>query len=317
MTILKLLNSSVFTSGEAVARALKISRSAVHKRINMLRAKGYSIIGGSNQGYLLVSKPDLLIPEELESHLSKQNSLVKKINYCTTVNSTQTVAKDAAIKGSSHGTLFIAEKQSNGYGRVQRQWASPEGGIWFSIILRPKINPDKVPAIALVISLSLAEAIERITGLKPLIKWPNDIMLNGKKLAGILVEMSAEIGRVNWIVAGIGINVNNKIPEPLKGKAISLCEVTGANVNRAMLLGAILTSFQDHYKRFLLNDFSHFREIYNRRSFLKNKKVTVLEGETLHQGLVEGVDPNGYLALRLKDGNLKKIVSGDLIKIQK
>jgi BirA family transcriptional regulator, biotin operon repressor / biotin---[acetyl-CoA-carboxylase] ligase len=312
MSLLKLLNTTTYISGQKIAKSLDISRAAVHKRIQALRDKGYKISGGSNHGYILVSKPDLMIPEEVRSHFTSPNSLAKNIIYNHSLASTQTLAKEIAANGGGHGTLVIAEKQSAGYGRVRRRWASPKGGMWFSLLLRPVINPEKVPVLALVVSLSLAQTLEKALGLAPKIKWPNDIMLDGKKTVGILIEMSAEIGRVNWVVAGIGINANNKISGVLSGKAASISAKTGGKIDRPALVAKILDDLEKHYEEFLTKDFCFFKRAYNERSFLNGRKVLVREGDSDFEGKVESVDDVGRLELRLNNGTTRKIVSGEL-----
>lgn len=312
MELLNILSNEKFVSGQKIADILSISRSAVHKRIQKLRRRGYKIQGEQNLGYTLISKPDALFAEEIELYFEPGNPAVNKILYFPQIDSTQIIAKDLGSKGEDEFTLLVAEKQDCGYGRLKRNWSSPEGGIWFSLILRPLLPPDRIPQLTFVMSLSICKTIERMFKVSPKIKWPNDVMLSGRKLCGILTEMSAEVGRTNWVVLGVGLNANNTLPVFLKKVAISLKSELGLAVNRPSLLSTILTNFKKSYAEFCKKGFGIFKPEYNKRSFLAHKKIKVNTGERTIQGLFKGIDGDGYLLLQLNSGATEKIVFGDV-----
>jgi BirA family biotin operon repressor/biotin-[acetyl-CoA-carboxylase] ligase len=312
MDILTILAEKEHSSGEDMAARLGISRAAVHKRIQKLREKGYCIRGEKNSGYSLVSRPDLLLPEELRRYLDKTN-LIKKIIYNTEIPSTQITAKEHAGEPDSDGTLVIAERQTMPYGRMRRQWFASEGGIWFSLVLKPALLPDRIPHMTFVMSLALTRAINRICSLPAKIKWPNDITIHGKKCVGILTEISAEVGRLNWVVIGVGVNVNNLLPEALREDAVSLSSLTGSSVNRTELCAAILEEFGLIYSRFCAEGFALFEKEYNAQSALVGKKITIDTGQETYHGTVEKIDTDGYLWLNPGDGPVRKIMVGTVI----
>lgn len=314
MDILYLLSTKKNISGEEIARTLNISRAAVHKKIIRLRKQGYRIIGHKNIGYSLLFKPDLLLPEEIKYYLNKNNEFGKSILYYSKIDSTQTKAKILANNGEQEGTLIISETQGEGYGRQKRKWFSPRGGIWLSIILKPNIYPEYVPQITLLLSIAVCRAIEYLLDINTKIKWPNDIMLKNKKLGGILTEMSAEVGKTNWIVTGLGLNANNKILYSLESKAVSLYDILKKKINRAQLVGEIINIFYKMYKDYCKNGFSKFKKEYNGLSYIISKKIKIIDTDRTLSGTAQEVDDDGYLWLKLDNGDEFKIISGEVIK---
>ena len=313
MNILTQLSSKEYISGEILAETLGVSRAAVHKRICKLREQGYRIIGGKNRGYRIVSRPDILLPEEVMSRMAQGGDSWRFV-YEMATSSTQTIAKELAGRNDTENTVVLAERQTGGYGRFQRQWSSPQGGIWCSLVLRPAVSPEHVHFITFIISICVCRALERVAGVTALIKWPNDIVVNNKKLAGILVEMSAEIGRVNWVVAGIGINVNNTLPETLKASAASLKTVTGKKYPRAAILAAFLEEYESSLPLFVAGGFDAFRDEYCHRFWLQDTPVSVQTGQETITGIVNGIDTDGALLLKTPEKGVRRIIAGTIVK---
>ncbi|GAJ11566.1 unnamed protein product, partial [marine sediment metagenome] len=235
--MLKFLREKEYVSGEVLAQKLSISRVAIWKQIQKLKDMGYKITSDQNLGYCLVSRPDLLLPQEIQRGLSTKY-IGKEIYYFPELKSTNIMAKEKALhraEGISEGTLIIAERQSAGKGRLGREWFSPAGGIWLSIILYPQLSPSYISRITLMTAVAVVKAIKVCTQIESQIKWPNDILINEKKVCGILTEMSAELDIINWVVVGIGINVNidyREFPEDIQENTISLKEASSKEVLR-------------------------------------------------------------------------------------
>jgi len=213
-----------WVSGEALSNKIAVSRSAVWKHICKLREEGYVIESSPKKGYLLRKAPDLLFPNEIREGLDTKVFGKRDIVYFTETDSTNTRAKDLAARGAPEGTLVISERQTKGRGRKGRSWFSPsQGGIYTSLILRPSISPSEAPKITLLSAVVVAETLRSLTGLSAIIKWPNDILINGKKIAGILTEMSTEMDAIDYIVVGLGLNVNTPdFPDDIREKATSI-----------------------------------------------------------------------------------------------
>jgi BirA family biotin operon repressor/biotin-[acetyl-CoA-carboxylase] ligase len=311
MGILSILSSKEYISGQKIAGYLGVSRAAVHKQILKLKKQGYIIKGHKNLGYLLSSKPDLITPEELNLILGENFIFTRQVIYREEFVSTQIAAKKLAEDKLGEGTLVICERQTGAYGRLQRPWAAPQGGLWFSLILRPNILPDKVPQITLAMSIAITRVLKREFRVEPLIKWPNDIIVNNKKLCGILTEMSAEVGNTNWVVVGVGLNVNNKIPKNLKNTAVSLQEVSGKEINRPKLLSDILTNFSIVYDDLCKKGFADFQDEYDSYAYLTGKQIKVKTANAIITGIAKGVDSDGYLLIKTSNNGIFKVISGD------
>ncbi len=302
--ILKTLRESGnYVSGERLSKQLGISRVSVWKHIGNLRQDGY-VVEASPRGYRLVSSPDLLLPCEFPE-------VEHKIHHFGKIGSTMIVARELAKRGVEEGTMVLAESQFHGRGRLTREWLSPEGGIYFTIILKPKISPAYAPRINLMASVAVARAIREVCGLKAELKWPNDVLIKGKKVCGILAEMEAEVDVINFINLGIGINVNASIPQYEK-EATSLKDELGEEVPRKELLKAVLKEINE--QQALLTEDKLLREWKN-LSVTLNKQVRIMTlcGEVMGRAI--DIDSNGALVLRSEDGSLRSIIAGDCIHL--
>ena len=261
--ILKALKQEKTVSGQELGKKLNISRTAVWKHINELRSLGYEIDSSPQSGYSLIKNTPLLLPEEIGSDLNTQ-FIGKHILHYDEISSTQDKAAQLAVEGALDGTVVISEMQTNGRGRKGRSWVSlPKGGIYLSMILRPKLMPSQVVQIPLIAGIALTNAIIKTTSLQPKIKWPNDIIISKKKVGGILTEMSSEIDGINYVILGIGLNVN--IPDslllgPTAGIATSLLTECGESISRAKLVQCFLFEFETTYLKFLASGFASVRD---------------------------------------------------------
>jgi len=316
--ILKFLREKEYVSGEVLAQKLGISRVAIWKQIQKLKDIGYKIRSDQNLGYCLVSRPDLLIPQEIQRGLST-NYIGKEIYYFPELKSTNIMAKEKALhraEGIDEGTLIIAEKQSAGKGRLGREWFSPVGGIWLSIILYPQLSPSYISRITLMTAVAVVKAIKICTQIKSQIKWPNDILINEKKVCGILTEMSAELDIINWVVVGIGINVNidhRDFPEDIQENTISLKEILGKEVLRVKLAQTFLQEFEKYYEILKRREFSSVLKEWKLYSHTLGKKIEVNIGEKVVTGEAIDINESGALILKKEDGELIEIISGTII----
>jgi BirA family biotin operon repressor/biotin-[acetyl-CoA-carboxylase] ligase len=301
-------------SGEELARRLECSRAAVWKRIAALRRRGYRIDGQHAGGYSLAGTPDRLGPVELAPHLTGS---WRRVHWYEEIDSTQRVARELARDGAPEGTVVIAEAQTAGRGRLGRVWHSPPGlNLYCSIVLRPALAPNAVPQIALVCGVAVAAAIEQATGQRSAIKWPNDVLLGGRKVAGILVEMDSELERVRHVIPGIGVNLNapaSAFPRALRTKAGSLLAVTGRRVDRAAFTAGLLAALEARYGRFLTEGFaSSVRAEWESLSCLTGTHVRVVASDGELAGTVVGLDADGALRLQQESGRELRVVAGEV-----
>ncbi|OGD35370.1 biotin--[acetyl-CoA-carboxylase] ligase [Candidatus Atribacteria bacterium RBG_16_35_8] len=316
--ILKFLREKEYISGEALAQKLGISRVAVWKQIQRLKDMGYEIIADQNLGYCLISRPDLLIPQEVRGELFTKY-IGKEIYYFPELKSTNIMAKEKALHRAeeiNEGTLIIAERQSAGKGRLGREWFSPAGGIWLSIILYPQLPPSYIPRITLMTAVAVVKAIKMCTQIESQIKWPNDMLINEKKVCGILTEMSAELDIINWVVVGIGINVNiehREFPEDIHENTISLKEVLGKVVLRVKLVQIFLQEFEKYYESLKRREFSSILKEWKLYSHTLGRKIRVDMGERIVTGEAVNINEEGALILKKENGELVEIISGTII----
>lgn len=314
-------NQETYVSGQELCEQLGVSRTAVWKAIKQLKETGYVIEAVQNKGYHLLMVPDILSESEIASRLHTK-WLGKSIRYFDELDSTNTEAKRIAEEGREsdwHGAVVVADMQTAGRGRRGRSWASPHGaGLFFTILLKPEIDPANAPMLTLVKAMAVVRGIYQTTGLQPQIKWPNDIVLRGKKIVGILTEMSAQVDYVNHIVVGTGINVHHKeFPEEIAKTATSLdLEMLerGQNleISRAQLLGAVLEQFEIYYETYLkTQDLSALMEEYNDMLVNRNRKVRVLDPLGEYEGLALGIDQQGQLLVN-RGGEQIKVSSGEV-----
>ena len=293
-----------YLSGETLSQRLGVSSVSVWKHISSLKKDGYAI-EASPRGYKLMSSPDLLLPYEFPD-------LEQRIHHFREIGSTMDVARELARKGARAGTIVIAESQTGGRGRLSRQWLSPQGGIYFTLILRPRIGPAYAPRINLMVAVAVATTIRKLFGLKAELKWPNDVLAAGKKVCGILAEMDAEMDVVNFVNVGIGINANNPTTS-FEKTATSLKEVLGREISRKGFLGALIIEIERWQPLLMKADLlKEWKEL----SATLNKEVTVMSlGEEL-TGQAVDIDSTGALILKDRNGSLKTVLAGDCVHLR-
>lgn len=313
--ILKLLKETDgYISGQELCERFGVSRTAVWKVINQLKEEGYEIEAVRNKGYILKGSADVLSKEELESTIHTKWAGAN-VAFFEETDSTNNEIRRLAEQGAPHGTLAVAERQLGGKGRRGRVWTSPAGvGIWMSMLLRPQIDPMAASMLTLVMALATRKGIETATGLRSEIKWPNDLVLNKKKICGILTEMSTELMEIQYVIPGTGINVNQtEFPDEIKATATSLRIESGKLQKRSEIIAAIMAAFEGYYDTFLkTQDMSGLIEEYNANLVNLGNEVCVLDPAGEYRGVSEGINKDGALLVRLSDGTLKEIISGEV-----
>lgn len=303
-----------YVSGEEISRLLNVSRTAVWKHIQALKEEGYDIEGHSRLGYRLRTAPDLMLPEELCPRLSTAR-MGRCVSYLTSTDSTNNEAKKLAAAGCPEGQIVVAEEQVSGRGRLARGWFSPFGkGVWFSIVLRPPFSPQEAPKCTLLAAVAVSRAIRQAAGVNCGIKWPNDILVDGRKLVGILTEMSAEMDAINYIVIGIGINVNVEqadFPPELEGIAGSLKVAAGRSFSRIELLAAVLGELERLYDRTVKDGFTALLAEWRRESVTLGQAVDVVGSGQRFSGVAEDIDGDGALLVRTATG-VERVLAGDV-----
>lgn len=316
--ILRLLRSADgYISGQELCNRFGVSRTAVWKAINQLKEAGYEIEAQQNKGYRLMTAPDLMTEAEIKS-LMHTEWVAKEVLYFDTIDSTNTKAQELAEKGYPSGTLVVADKQESGKGRRGRSWVSPSGtGIFMTLMIKPDINPNNASMLTLVAALAVAKAITSVTGEKAMIKWPNDIVVNGKKVCGILTEMNAQFDYINHIVVGIGINVHNEsFPEEISQMASSLMiEAGGKRFHRAQIIAETMSYFEQYYDTFLkTQDLSALVREYDELLVNRNKSVRVLDPKEPFDGKAMGITPKGELIVDTWES--RKLVSSGEVSVR-
>jgi len=302
-------------SGAALSRLLGVSRTAVWKHVKGLRGNGYRIEAVPAKGYRLLSSPEILTELDISSGLAT-GRIGSSLICLKETESTNAVAFKMAEKGAPEGTVVIADSQTAGKGRLGRVWLSPAGvNLYCSVVLRPPISPVAACQLTFLSVVAVARAIENCTSLKPQIKWPNDILINGKKVAGLLNEMNAETEKVNFVVLGIGVNLNVRLSDlgcELRHPATSLLEEGGVEVDRAVFARSLLTELDRLYDGFLREGDGPVRAEWMERSSISGRSVRVSCGARAFTGVVQGVDSFGALLVLLTDGTLETVLSGDV-----
>lgn len=316
--ILRLLRSADgYISGQELCNRFGVSRTAVWKAINQLKEAGYEIEAQQNKGYRLMAAPDLMTEAEIKS-LMHTDWVAKEVLYFDTIDSTNIKAQELAEKGYQSGTLVVADKQESGKGRRGRSWVSPSGtGIFMTLMIKPDINPNNASMLTLVAALAVAKAITSVTGEEALIKWPNDIVVNGKKVCGILTEMNAQFDYINHIVVGIGINVHNEsFPEEISQMASSLMiEAGGKRFHRAQIIAETMAYFEQYYDTFLkTQDLSALVREYDKLLVNRNKSVRVLDPKEPFDGKAMGITPKGELIVDTWES--RKLVSSGEVSVR-
>jgi BirA family biotin operon repressor/biotin-[acetyl-CoA-carboxylase] ligase len=304
-----------YVSGEELSKRLGISRAAVWKHVRALRKLGYKIAASPRLGYHLVAAPDLLLPAEIKSRL-RTRYLGEKVIYFSEVSSTNDELKKIAAQ-EPEGTLILAEVQVGGRGRMARKWHSPFGGLWVSLSLKPKMAPSEAPKLTLMTAVAVTKAIREFTGLNAVIKWPNDVLVAGRKVAGILTEMAAEADRIDYLVFGIGINLNLKLadlPVSLRKEAGSLMAEYGAPIPRADFLAYLLKVLEDEYEYLLESGFGKLLQEWREYDGTRGRRVQIETPEGKIEGVAQGIDDEGSLIVEV-DGERRRVRSGSVSMI--
>ena len=299
--ILRLLKSSDdYISGEEISRKLGVTRAAVWKVISKLKEEGYQFDSVTNRGYRLKFSPDILTSAEITPYLTTEK-IGRKIYFYSVTDSTNQCARIESENGAPDGSLFIAEEQTAGRGRLGKSWNSAPGtGIWMSLLLRPDVRPEEITQITLLAGLSVCHAINDITGLTVKIKWPNDIVIHGKKICGILTEMSAEVDQINCLICGIGVNVNiEKFPNEIKDIATSIAIENGKKLPRAKIAAEIMNYFEKDYFRFINEGVTeNFLKEYKDNCITINKKIKAIQNGKEIFGTAIDITKKGELVIQ-------------------
>ena len=310
-----LRESGDFYSGQELCEHFGVSRTAIWKRIRQLQDEGYEIEAVKNKGYRLAACPDSIAADEVESRL-ESDWVVRPVHYFSVIDSTNNYCKRIAEDGAPEGSLVIADEQTAGKGRRGRKWETPPGtAVAFTLLLRPEtVPPEKIAMVTLIMGLAVARAVRKLYGLDAGIKWPNDAVIGGKKLCGILTEMTTDLMSVSYVVIGTGINANVKsFPEELKDTATSLAVELGHDVVRSELIAEVVGSFEKFYKKFLQTcDLSLLQDEYNELLLNKDRTVRVLEPGNEYTGLALGIDKEGQLLVKREDGSVTAVYAGEV-----
>jgi BirA family biotin operon repressor/biotin-[acetyl-CoA-carboxylase] ligase len=303
-------------SGADLSVKLGISRAAVWARIEDLRALGYEIVASPHAGYRLVNVPDLLYADDLKWRLPKDQKIGRDIRVFEQTTSTNDVIEKLARDGVREGAVVFAESQTHGRGRLGRQWSSPaKKGLWFSVLLRPSLRPQAATQLTVASAVALRNAIEQQTGLKAEIKWPNDILISNRKVAGILTELSAELDCIKYVLVGIGVDANldpEDFPSEIRSQATSLKAELGRAVPRADLAVAILRELDREYCRVLEGEFTSLANEWEQHCTTIGQRVVIRLGDRKVSGRAESLGEDGALLLRTDHGHLERIVGGDV-----
>jgi BirA family biotin operon repressor/biotin-[acetyl-CoA-carboxylase] ligase len=308
-------HKGAFLSGEELSQRLNVSRTAIWKHIEELRKEGYKIKAVRKQGYHIESVPHSLSASTILPHL-KTEWLGQKLTVYEEVESTQHIAHRLARDGAPSGTLVIADHQTAGKGRMGRKWHSPPGtGVWMSLILRPDIPLSSTPQLTLLSSVAVLKGIHKATHVETGIKWPNDVMVGKKKVAGILTELSAETDRVNYVIIGTGINVNQTkedYPTELSEIATSLCIEQGNPVQRNELIVQILKEWEELYEMYMKHGFAPIKSLWEANAVSIGNTIIARTLHGHYEGLAKGITEEGVLLLEDAGGITHKIYSADI-----
>jgi BirA family transcriptional regulator, biotin operon repressor / biotin---[acetyl-CoA-carboxylase] ligase len=308
-------NDKEYLSGQALAAAIGCSRTAIWKHIEELRKDGFELEAIRNKGYRIIKTPEKVSADEIRLGL-KTSFIGQSIHYEDVVDSTQKIAYRLAYEQALDGTVVVAEEQTAGRGRMERKWHSPRyTGIWMSIILRPKIPLAKAPQLTLIAAVAVVQAIEELTELSPQIKWPNDILVQGKKLTGILTELQAEADQINSVIIGMGINVNQKredFPADLQELATSLSIEQGQPISRSAMIRSVLTHLEKLYLLYLEKGFYPIKLLWEGYAISIGKTIRARTLTNVVEGIALGITDDGVLKLKDIEGNIHLIYSADI-----
>lgn len=306
--------SKDYVSGQEISQKLNVSRTAVWKHINNLRKEGYVIDAIKNKGYRLLMPTDRISAAEITQGLST-SEIGRRLVVLDEVDSTNNEAKRQAECGACSGTIIISEKQTAGKGRRGRNWTSPKDcSVFMTVLLKPDMPPSRASMLTLVAAMAVRHAVYEVSGVEAMIKWPNDLVCDGKKICGILTEMSAEMDYINYVIIGIGINVNmEEFPEEIADKASSLSLCCGKRLDRNRIIASFCNAFERVYARFMPDcDMKNLMEEYNAVLVNLGKPVRVMDMENVCEGISEGINEKGELLVRKADGTVERILSGEV-----
>jgi BirA family transcriptional regulator, biotin operon repressor / biotin---[acetyl-CoA-carboxylase] ligase len=305
-----------YLSGAAMAAKLGVSRAAVWKAVNMLKKRGYVIEASRSKGYRLISAPDLCISDLRAILSSSAGALNHEIFYFDTASSTNNLAMDMAERGCAEGSVFIADTQTAGKGRRGRAWISPAGrNLYMSIVVRPDMPPEDATALTLLSAVVCSSALTNHCGLPVSIKWPNDLLAQGRKIGGILSEIRSDIDRIYYAVIGIGINVNlsfDDMPDEIIKIATSVFIETGRKYSRTALAAEIITEFDKWYELLLTKGKKTVMDRWSELCSTMGRQISIAVGDLIFEGTAEGIDDQGLLIVSMPDGAYRKFSAGDV-----
>ena len=307
-------NATIVISGARIAKEIGVSRSTVWRWVTRLREVGVKVKGQPRTGYFLEKVPDILTPDMLRQRL-KGSLFGKKVYHFFKIDSTNRVALELAQADEPEGAVILGEEQTAGRGRAGRTWHSEKAtGIYVTLVLRPKLAPVQAPLLTMMAGLSARTAVQAVSGLEVDLKWPNDLIINGKKVGGILTEMMAEPNQVRYVIVGIGLNVNQeKFPTEISSVATSLRAASGKSQSRLELLVLLLREFETDYNRFLREGSASVVERFEAlSSYARGKRVRVSSGDEVFVGMTAGLGPEGLLKVRREDGQVVTVLAGDV-----
>jgi BirA family biotin operon repressor/biotin-[acetyl-CoA-carboxylase] ligase len=304
-----------FLSGERISRDLGVSRTAVWKHIQALKAEGYDFESSPRKGYRLVGRPERIRAAVLQARLTTRR-LGRALRLVDETPSTQDEAHAWVAQGASHGALVVAEAQTAGRGRLGRSWHSPKSkGVWMSLVLKPDIPLPLTPQLTLLAAVALCRTLRRLTGKEAAIKWPNDILIGDRKVSGILMESSAEDERLNYVVAGVGVSVNLRredFPPELQTVATSLLLEAGRPIEREELIALFLEQLEELYELYRREGFSPIRTLWEALSSTLGRTVSIKTPQGVEKGIALRLDETGALVVRREEGGETKVFSGDV-----
>lgn len=314
--IIEHLSENFFINEEKLSDKLSISREDVKKQIQLLKKLGYNFYIDNLKGYRIIKRPDILLPFEIKNNLATRY-IGKSVYYFPELTSTNSVANQMVRENTDkipEGTIVIADKQGAGKGRSGKKWFSPVGGVWFSVVLYPKVDPSHISLMTLTAAVAVVKAINRLySQININIKWPNDILINGRKVCGILTEMNTEGKKIKWIIVGVGINVNNcsyQLPEDISKGTISLKEVTGKSISRVKLIQHLCIELEKVYEVLKEKSYSAILEEWKSYNNIIGKEIKVNTGENIITGKAIDINEKGTLIIKTKIGEIKEIISG-------
>ena len=302
-------------SGQQMADRLGVSRTAIWKCIKELESEGYTIESVRKKGYVLHQRSDEITAVRLAPYLEtkRYGRVVHTYDSCET---TQMIAHDKAQLGADEGTLIVSDEQTAGRGRLMRPWSSPSGhGIWMSLIIRPNLSMKEAPQVTLVTAVAIVRALEKVAAIDPVIKWPNDLLVGGKKIAGILTEMQADPDQVQALIIGIGLNVHQRpsdFPDELREQATSVAMETGEAIERAKLVAAIMNEMERFIDMYERNGFEPIKLLWESYAVTTGQLIRATLVDEVIEGVARGISDDGLLQIEEEDGTIRSLYSADV-----